>query len=121
PKRKHTVEAVVDRLRLRPDAQQRLAESFETALRLSGGLARLTFLDEPQRESEPRKRRAPGQGRQDLQDGRPSQSSQAGQGGQAGALAAQDEQRELVFSSRHACPICGYSVPPLEPKLFSFN
>ncbi|HEX5459345.1 MAG TPA: excinuclease ABC subunit UvrA [Steroidobacteraceae bacterium] len=78
PKRKHTVEAVVDRLRLRADAQQRLAESFETALRLSGGLARLTFLDEPQRE-------------------------------------------ELVFSSRHACPICGYSVPPLEPKLFSFN
>ncbi|MFI4909239.1 MAG: excinuclease ABC subunit UvrA [Steroidobacterales bacterium] len=78
PKRKHTVEAVVDRLRLRPDAQQRLAESFETALRLSGGLARLTFLDEPERE-------------------------------------------ELVFSSRHACPVCGYSVPPLEPKLFSFN
>jgi excinuclease ABC subunit A len=78
PKRKHTVEAVVDRLRLRPDAQQRLAESLETALRLSGGLARLAFLDEPERE-------------------------------------------EPLFSSRHACPICGYSVPPLEPKLFSFN
>ena len=78
PKRKHTVEAVVDRLRLRPDVQQRLAESLETALRLSGGLARLTFLDEPERE-------------------------------------------EPLFSSRHACPICGYSVPPLEPKLFSFN
>ena len=28
---------------------------------------------------------------------------------------------ELVFSSQHACPVCGYSVPPLEPKLFSFN
>ena len=26
-----------------------------------------------------------------------------------------------MFSSRHACPVCGYSVPPLEPKLFSFN
>jgi len=78
PKRKHAIEAVVDRLRLRPDAQQRLAESLETALRLAGGLARLAFLDEPQRD-------------------------------------------ELVFSSRHACPICGYSVPPLEPKLFSFN
>src|SRR5215475_12328139 len=77
-KRKHTIEAVVDRMRVRPDAAQRLAESFETALRLSGGLARLIFLDEPQRE-------------------------------------------ELVFSSRHACPVCGYSVPPLEPKLFSFN
>ena len=77
-KKKHTIEAVVDRTRVRADAGQRLAESFETALRLSGGLARLAFLDEPQRE-------------------------------------------ELVFSSRHACPVCGYSVPPLEPKLFSFN
>ena len=78
PKRKHTLEAVVDRTRIRADSAQRLAESFETALRLSGGLARLMFLDEPARE-------------------------------------------ELVFSSRHACPVCGYSVPPLEPKLFSFN
>ena len=78
PKRKHTVEAVVDRFRIKPDLAQRLAESFETALRLSGGLARLTFLDDPQRE-------------------------------------------ELIFSSRHACPVCGYSVPQLEPKLFSFN
>ncbi|TLY89651.1 MAG: excinuclease ABC subunit A, partial [Gammaproteobacteria bacterium] len=81
-KKKHTIEAVVDRMRIRPDAAQRLAESFETALRLSGGLARLAFL----------------------------------QDGQAGAA-----QQELVFSSRHACPVCGYSVPPLEPKLFSFN
>ena len=78
PKKKHTIEAVVDRTRVRPDAQQRLAESFETALRLSDGLARLVFLDDPAREP-------------------------------------------LVFSSRHACPVCGYSVPPLEPKLFSFN
>jgi excinuclease ABC subunit A len=77
-KKKHTVEAVVDRVRVRPDAAQRLAESFETALRLSGGIARLAFLDEPERA-------------------------------------------ELMFSSRHACPVCGYSVPPLEPKLFSFN
>jgi excinuclease ABC subunit A len=78
PKRRHTIEAVVDRTRVRPDAAQRLAESFETALRLSNGLARLSFLDEPERA-------------------------------------------ELVFSSRHACAVCGYSVPPLEPKLFSFN
>jgi excinuclease ABC subunit A len=103
PKRKHTVEAVVDRLRLRPDAQQRLAESFETALRLSGGLARLAFLDAPQHEEAPRKRRA------------------AGEDSHAGALADPQAPQELVFSSRHACPVCGYSVPPLEPKLFSFN
>jgi len=77
-RKRHTIEAVVDRMRVKPDAQQRLAESLETALRLSGGLARVIFLDEPQRA-------------------------------------------ELLFSSRHACPVCGYSVPPLEPKLFSFN
>ena len=78
PKKKHTVEAVIDRFRVKRDAGQRLAESFETALRLADGTARLAFLDEPERE-------------------------------------------ELIFSSRHACPVCGYSVPPLEPKLFSFN
>lgn len=78
PKKKHTIEAVVDRMRIRADSGQRLAESFETALRLSGGLARLAFLDQP-------------------------------------------EAQEPVFSSRHACPVCGYSVPTLEPKLFSFN
>src|SRR5262245_1420330 len=50
PKRKHTIEAVVDRLRTRADAGQRLAESFETALRLSGGLARITLLDDLARE-----------------------------------------------------------------------
>jgi len=50
PKRKHTIEAVVDRTRVRADSGQRLAESFETALRLSNGLARLTFLDEAERE-----------------------------------------------------------------------
>jgi excinuclease ABC subunit A len=78
PKKKHTIEAVVDRMRVRPDAAQRLAESLETALRLSGGLARLIFLDEPERDA-------------------------------------------ITFSSRHACPVCGYSVPPLTPALFSFN
>jgi excinuclease ABC subunit A len=78
PRKKHDIEAVVDRFKLRPDLAPRLAESFETALRLSNGLARLAFADASGRE-------------------------------------------ELTFSSRHACPICGHSVPPLEPKLFSFN
>jgi len=44
PKRKHSIEAVVDRLKVRPDIGSRLAESFETALRLSGGLAHLIYL-----------------------------------------------------------------------------
>jgi excinuclease ABC subunit A len=76
-KRKHDIEAVVDRFKVRPDVAQRLAESFETALRLGNGVARLAF--------------------------------------------AHGKQAEIVFSSRHACPTCGHSVPALEPKMFSFN
>jgi excinuclease ABC subunit A len=77
-RRRHTIEAVVDRFRVRADVGQRLAESFETALRLAGGTARIATLE-------------------------------------AG------ERAEMLFSTRHACPECGYSVPALEPKLFSFN
>ena len=77
-RRKHSIEVVVDRFRVRPDLTLRLAESFETALRLSEGLARIGWLD------------------------------------------ARDKE-ELVFSARFACPLCGHSIPELEPRLFSFN
>ena len=50
PRRRHSIDAVVDRLRVRPDAAQRLAESFETALALGPGVARLAFADPPERE-----------------------------------------------------------------------
>jgi excinuclease ABC subunit A len=80
--KKHTIEAVVDRLRIRDDVQQRLAESFETALELTDGLARVAEMDAPP------------------------------VGGHA---------EELVFSARFACPVCGYSIPELEPRMFSFN
>ena len=48
-RRKHTIEAVVDRFKVRPDLAQRLAESFETALRLGGGIASIAFLDDAKR------------------------------------------------------------------------
>jgi excinuclease ABC subunit A len=76
--RKHSVEAVVDRLRVRPDMQQRLAESFETALALTDGIARVTGIDDEGAE-------------------------------------------DLIFSARFACPVCGYSISELEPRMFSFN
>jgi excinuclease ABC subunit A len=75
---KHDIEVVVDRFRIREDLTQRLAESFETALRVGNGVARVIFPDMPDRAA-------------------------------------------LLFSGRHACPVCGFSVPPLEPRLFSFN
>ncbi|OBP36217.1 excinuclease ABC subunit UvrA [Pasteurella multocida] len=76
--KKHTIEVVVDRFKVRSDLATRLAESFETALELSGGTAVVASMDEPETE-------------------------------------------ELVFSANFACPHCGYSVPELEPRLFSFN
>ncbi|HVF16237.1 MAG TPA: excinuclease ABC subunit UvrA, partial [Steroidobacteraceae bacterium] len=50
PKRKHTIEVVIDRIKVRDDIKQRLAESFETALRLSNGTARVAFMNDPKRE-----------------------------------------------------------------------
>jgi excinuclease ABC subunit A len=73
---KHDVDVVLDRLRIKPESKQRLAESFETALGLAEGRAIALNLD---------------------------------------------TEREQVFSSRYACPICSYSLPELEPRLFSFN
>jgi excinuclease ABC subunit A len=76
-RRKHDIEVVVDRLKVREGIELRLAESFETALALADGLATVRALD--------------------------------------------DEALELVFSAKFACPVCGYSLPELEPRLFSFN
>ncbi|HEY0938801.1 MAG TPA: excinuclease ABC subunit UvrA [Steroidobacter sp.] len=50
PKKKHSIDAVVDRLKVRADVAQRLAESFETALRMADGVARISFMDDPKRE-----------------------------------------------------------------------
>ncbi len=91
-KKRHTIEAVVDRFKVRPDLQQRLAESFETALQLGDGSARVVAMDE----------------NTDLSD-----AGVATQNGPSGA--------ELLFSDRFACPVCGYSIAELEPRLFSFN
>ena len=79
PKRKHSIEAVVDRFRVRDDLALRLAESFETALALSDGRAVVAPMD--------------------------------------GDSVADD----VVFSARFACHVCGYAIPELEPRIFSFN
>ena len=80
-RRAHSIDVVVDRFRVRPDLELRLAESFETALGLADGQAIVAPLD-------------------------PSDDD-------AGA--------EMSFSANFACKECGYSLPELEPRLFSFN
>lgn len=47
-KKRHTIEIVIDRLKVRPDIRQRLAESLETAIALSDGLASVSLMDKPE-------------------------------------------------------------------------
>ena len=112
---KHDVEIVVDRFRIRPDLKQRLAESFETALRLAEGLVYVAPHG-PSPQPSPRKR-----GEGETTGGGFGEFASPRERGEAGARGAPGEGQLLVFSSRMACPHCGYSVPELEPRLFSFN
>ena len=106
-RRKHTIEVVIDRFKVRPDLKQRLAESFETALILSDGLALLTPMDEVrQGETGNRPREWPG----------PTGTGREGGLGQTdGGMA------EKLLSSRYSCVHCDYSLQEVEPRMFSFN
>jgi excinuclease ABC subunit A len=75
-KLKHDVSIVVDRIVLREDLGNRLAESLETALNLAEGLA---------------------------------------------IAENADSGEETVFSAKFACPVSGFTIPEIEPRLFSFN
>ena len=97
--KKHTVEAVVDRLRVRKGVEQRLAESLETALQRGEDIAIVSLLDDSDRGNADRS------------------ASDRGKGGASSAQSAE----ELTFSARFACPTCGYSISELEPRMFSFN
>lgn len=76
--KKHTIEVIVDRLKVKPEIETRLAESLETTIELSEGIALVAFMDD-------------------------------------------NEQEDMTFSAKHACPSCGYSIAELEPRSFSFN
>jgi len=81
---KHDIDVVIDRLKSGPGVRQRLAESFEAALRIADGRAIALEMDA-------------------TADGQPARP------------------REHLFSSRYGCPVCRWSLPELEPRLFSFN
>ncbi len=102
-KLKHDIEVVVDRIAVRADMGARLAESLETALDLAEGIAIVEYADET---PSPRSR---GEGR--------------GEGPRPNPLPASGERgpRQIVFSSKFACPVSGFTIPEIEPRLFSFN
>ena len=89
----HDIDVVVDRLVVRPDIATRLADSLEQALKLADGLAVAELADDPGK----------GQKKTKL------------------ATAAAADARRLVFSEKFACPVSGFTIPEIEPRLFSFN
>lgn len=74
---KHNIDVVVDRLVVKADMQSRLADSFETALKLAEGLATIELAD--------------------------------------------DTKQQIIFSEKFACPVSGFTISEIEPRLFSFN
>ncbi|AIT07049.1 excinuclease ABC subunit A [Sphingomonas taxi] len=93
---KHDIEIVVDRLVVRGDAATRLAESFETALKLADGLAYVDPADPAKDEYTPHTPKS-----EVLGDNAPP--------------------GRIVFSEKFACPISGFTIAEIEPRLFSFN
>ncbi|TNE39604.1 MAG: excinuclease ABC subunit UvrA [Sphingomonadales bacterium] len=100
-KYKHDIEVVVDRIAVKDGIQTRLADSFETALRLADGLAYADLADGvvPGREDEAE---ADGAQTRKLKN--------------AGIPV-----NRIVFSEKFACPVSGFTIPEIEPRLFSFN
>jgi excinuclease ABC subunit A len=91
-KYKHDIEIVVDRIVVREGIEPRLADSFETALKLAEGLAYLDPADPP---AEPEQ-----QSGMKLDYGAPGR---------------------ILFSEKFACPVSGFTIAEIEPRLFSFN
>ena len=92
-KLKHDIDVVVDRLVVRKDIATRLADSFETALALADGLAFAELADKPLPKAE-----------------------------REGANKSKNDTHErITFSARFACPVSGFTIDEIEPRLFSFN
>ena len=99
-KYKHDIEVVVDRIAVREGLATRLADSFETALKLAEGLAYVDLADGvvPGREEE---------------DG----ASAVEQKMKGAGIPA----NRIIFSEKFACPVSGFTIAEIEPRLFSFN
>lgn len=111
-RQKHNIEIVVDRISLKPDEntntdkKNRVSESLETALKIND-IVMVAPLDKQEVSEE----------------GKPKTGSKLLGKSKSKGSTLSDKSNEgiLVFSSKHACPICNYSVANLEPRLFSFN
>jgi excinuclease ABC subunit A len=103
----HDIDVVVDRLVVRPDIATRLADSLEQALKLADGLAVAELADPSSAEGETDRPKS-------AREGAAKEKTKL-------AAAAAADARRLVFSEKFACPVSGFTIPEIEPRLFSFN
>jgi excinuclease ABC subunit A len=89
---KHDIDVVVDRIVVRPEIAARLADSLEQCLKLADGLAVAEFAD-----------------------------ATAVSDKKTARIHDQSGPQRLIFSERFACPVSGFTIPEIEPRLFSFN
>ena len=127
---KHDIDVVVDRLVVKGDLGNRLAESIETALGLADGLCIVEFADKPLERKggvRPQAKRkmsiAVSEVGSDPTSSNKSSNTDVGSDPTAtGILQNKNETHErLLFSSRFACPVSGFTIEEIEPRLFSFN
>ncbi len=90
---KHDIDVVVDRIVVKGDIRARLADSFEQALKLADGIAIAEFVDKPLPPSET----------------------------EGANKSKNDTHERIIFSQRFACPVSGFTIEEIEPRLFSFN
>ena len=105
-KYKHDIEVVVDRVVIREGIEPRLADSFETALKLADGLAYLDPADPPE---DP-----PGAERTGV-------AAALEKAAERQILATHAPEGRIIFSEKFACPVSGFTIAEIEPRLFSFN
>ncbi|MFP3921881.1 MAG: excinuclease ABC subunit UvrA, partial [Dichotomicrobium sp.] len=113
-KLKHDIDVVVDRIVVREDLGNRLADSIETALSLSDGLAIAEFADSPASSS-------PGLSRRTKTSESESEDARVEPGHDGRAGSDKGEAERIMFSERFACPVSGFTIDEIEPRLFSFN
>jgi excinuclease ABC subunit A len=89
---KHDIDVVIDRIAVKPGIETRLADSLEQALKLAEGVALAEFADK----------------------------GETG-GGKATLKNKSGAPERLIFSQKFACPVSGFTIPEIEPRLFSFN
>ncbi|MFD1613423.1 excinuclease ABC subunit UvrA [Sphingomonas tabacisoli] len=119
-KYKHDIEVVVDRIVVREGIESRLADSFEQALKLADGLA---YVD-PANQSPSRLREGLGVGIPEGSEGDDSPTpdpSREREGSKKLVAGEYAPEGRIVFSQKFACPVSGFTIPEIEPRLFSFN